>query len=181
MSTLPAIASVLFGNMMGAVLVSSRSQQQQCRWMVIAGLTLAMLGYLWNIIFPINKSLWSSSYVLWTSGLSFLVFAILFAFIEIKHRVYWSRPFLLFGKNAMLVYMLHVLFLKVQAIILVHNASGDLVNLRVYLTAFLFNHFSEINASLAYALGYTLFWLWILKMVTQWRLRPYGPWLNALK
>jgi predicted acyltransferase len=171
LSTLPAIASALFGNVIGTVLISTRSKQQQLRWMITAGLILSVLGLIWSGVFPINKSLWSSSYVLWTSGLSFLVFAVCFALIEIRGLVNWSKPFSLLGKHAMLVYMLHVIFLKVQAIILVHNTNGVLVNLRLSITDWLFSPFSAKNASLCYALGYTLFWLFILKCITHWRLR----------
>ena len=171
LSTLPAIGSVLFGNVLGVVLVSSRTKQQQLRWIITAGLILSVLGLIWSGTFPINKSLWSSSYVLWTSGLSFLTFAICFALIEIKCFVSWSKPFSLLGKNAMLVYMLHVIFLKIQAIILVHNTDSELVNLRLYLTDLLFSPFSLKNASLCYAIGYTLLWLLVLKGITKWRLR----------
>lgn len=171
LSTLPAIGSVLFGNVLGIILVSSRTKQQQLRWMLTAGLMLSVFGLIWSQAFPLNKSLWSSSYVLWTSGLSYLALAMCFALIEIKKSTYWSKPFLLFGKNAMLVYMLHVLFLKIQAIILVHTTNGNIVNLRLYLTDLFFGHFSAKTASLCYAVSYTLFWLCVLKCLTKWRLR----------
>lgn len=179
LSTLPAIGSALLGNIMGVILVSSRTKQQQLQWMITAGLVLSALGLIWSFTFPINKSLWSSSYVLWTSGLSFLVFAICFTLIEMKQRVYWSRPFSLLGKNAMLVYILHVLFLKIQAIILVHLTNGELVNLRLFITDLFFSHFSTKNASLCYAVGYTLFWLFVLKCITELSLTFSGVILKA--
>lgn len=171
LSTLPAIASALLGNVIGSVLISSRSKQQQLHWMITAGLMLSVCGLLWSVTFPINKSLWSSSYVLWTSGLCFLVFALCFMLIEIKQVVSWSRPFSLLGKHAMLVYMMHVIFLKIQAIILIHKADDGLVNLRLYLTDLLFGHFPEKSASLCYAIAYTLLWLVVLKCWTMWRQR----------
>lgn len=169
LSTIPAIASALLGNVLGSVLVSSHSKQQQFYWMVCAGLMLSAAGLIWDSTFPINKSLWSSSYVLWTSGLSFLVFSLCFRLIDVQQIINWSKPFSLLGKNAMLVYMLHVIFLKLQAIIFVHNSSGEWVNLRLYITDLLFSPFSAKNASLSYALGYTLFWLLILKGIALWR------------
>lgn len=171
LSTLPAIASALFGNLLGIILDTSRTKQQQLRWMVIFGLLLSLLGFMWSTSFPFNKLLWSSSYVLWSSGLSFLVFGACFALIEIKGWVYWSKPFVLLGQNAMLVYVLHILFLKLQAIVLVHNAKGELINLRLYISNLLFSPFSAKTASLCYALGYTLLWLFVLKGITYWRLR----------
>ena len=170
LSTLPAIASALFGNVMGAVLISSRTKPQQLRWMVGVGLILSAVGLLWNATFPINKSLWSSSYVLWTSGLSFLVFAMCFELIEIKCLVKWSKPFVLLGKNAMLFYMLHIILLKIQATIVVFDANWGLVNLRFYITDWLFGSFSPKNASLGYAAAYTLFCLFLLKCIKKQRL-----------
>lgn len=169
LSTLPAIASVLFGNLMGYLLVSSYTKQQKFQWMIVAGFVLMAFGWFWSFIFPINKQFWSSSYVLWTSGLAYITYALCFLFIEMKQHVYWSKPFVLFGKNAMLVYFLHVLFLKLQAIILIHNAHGELVNLRLYITGLLFGHFSLKNASFCYAISYTLFWLIFLQCLTKWR------------
>ncbi len=72
----------------------------------------------------------------------------------------------------MLVYMLHVIFLKIQAIIFIHNSNGALINLRLYITNLLFSPLSSKNASLCYAIGYTLFWLFVLNCITKWRLRP---------
>lgn len=171
LSTLPAIASALFGNVLGVVLVSSRTKKQQLQWMIFVGFILLGSGLIWNSVFPVNKSLWSSPYVLWTTGLTYLVYAVCFALIEIKRWSHWTKPFSLFGKNAMLVYIFHVFFLKVQAIILIHNTNGQLINLRLYITDFLFSDFSPQSASFCYALGYTLFWLFVLKCLTKRRLR----------
>ena len=78
LSTLPSIASALLGNILGIFLISSRTKKQQLQGMIAVGLILSTLGWLWGFIFPINKSLWTSSYVLWTGGLALLVFALLF-------------------------------------------------------------------------------------------------------
>lgn len=163
LSTLPAIASALIGNLIGILLISKRTPQDKLHWLIIAGFGLSLVGLIWNHSFPINKSLWSSSYVLWSSGLCLLVFAVFFALIELKHFDHWIQPFVFLGQNALLIYILHVLFLKIQAIILLHNAQGKLINLRLYITELLFNHFSSKNASLCYAISYLLFWFCILK------------------
>jgi len=175
LSTLPAIASVLIGNKLGMVLISFRTKTQQLQWIIVVGIMLSTLGLIWSYSFPFNKPLWSSSYALWTSGLCFLIFAICFTLIEIMHRIGWSKPFLLLGKHALLVYMLHALFLKIQAIVLIHNANGELVNLRLYITDRLFHHFSAKNASLCYAIGYTLFWLLMLYLLRYAKNNPVAP------
>lgn len=168
LSTLPAIASALIGNLLGICLVSSRTPAQKLQWMIWTGLILSTLGVIWNPMFPFNKPLWSSAYVLWTGGLAVLTYSACFTLIEIKQWHGWSKPFALFGRSAMLVYVLHVLFLKIQALMMVSHHHHQM-NLRMYLTELLFGSFSPKNASLCYAVSYTLFWLFVLKCIEQWR------------
>lgn len=161
LSTLPALASALLGNLLGYCLISPRSARQKLQWIIMVGLLLVALGYFWSFFFPLNKSLWSSSYVLWSAGWAFLVFAFCYGLIELKHWQHWGKPFALFGKKALLVYILHVFFLKVQTLILIFNSQGVLVNLRLYITEVCFKQFNPQNASFMYALIYTIFW-WLL-------------------
>lgn len=163
LSTLPAIGSVLLGNICGFYLTSSRTHQQKLWWISLMGLMFVFLGFLWSFSLPINKSLWSSSYVLLTGGMALLVFSLLYFLIEIKHWVRWSKPFALFGRHALLVYMLHVIFLKIQALVHIHNQIGTTVNLRLYLTEMLFGGFTPQNAALSYAVSYTLLWYLVIK------------------
>ena len=165
LSTIPAIASALLGNLIGMFLISSRSKQQKLLWMIVAGLLLALTGWMWAKTLPLNKALWSSSYVLWTGGLALLVYAPIYALIEIKQCVRWSAPFNLFGRHAMLVYMLHVLFLKIQAMIHMYTANGEVVGFRVYITDILFGHFVKENAALCYSIVYVMLWLLVLKAI----------------
>ena len=95
--------------------------------------------------------------------MALLAFAVLYCLIEVKHWIRWSKPFALFGRHAMLVYMLHVIFLKIQALIFVHNKVGAIVNLRLYLTEMLFGNFIPQNAALCYALSYLFIWFWVIK------------------
>lgn len=164
LSTLPALASTLFGNLLGYLLLSSSRYQQKYDDAIISGLCLITLGWLWHLIYPFNKALWSSSYVLWTSGLAYLTYAICFWFIEIKKWYSSSQLVAFFGKNALLVYMLHVFLLKIQAIIMIKNHLGETVNLRLYLTDLLPGKLSLVNASLTYAILYTAFWLFIMQI-----------------
>ena len=164
-STLPAIATALMGNILGACLQSTNNHKIKLTLMVIVGALSAGLGWLWGLIFPINKALWSSSYVLWTSGLALLTFACCYWLIEIKHWKKWAWPFALFGLNALSAYTLHVLFLKIQAMILIPVANAPPVNLRVFITHACFGWATMENASLLYALCYTLLWLALLALM----------------
>ena len=169
LSTIPAIASALLGNLIGAHLLSSRTQKQQLQWMTTLGFSLALIGWLWRVTLPLNKALWSSSYVLWTGGLALLVFSAVYALVEIKQWKRWSMPFDCFGRHAMLVYVLHVLFLKIQAAIHLQNAAGVVINLRLYITELLFGKFTPQTAALFYAIGYTMLWLFVLTCLERWR------------
>ncbi|MGC1182822.1 acyltransferase family protein [Legionella sp.] len=167
LSTLPAIATALLGNLLGAWLLSSNSSLKKLTGMIFIGVAAAITGWFWGSIFPINKALWTSSYVLWTGGLAILTFALCYWFIEIKHWQKWSRPFEIFGVSALAAYVLHVMFLKIQAMILIPTSDDTMVNLRLFITQTLFP-ISELKvASLLYALSYTFFWFLIITLIYQ--------------
>lgn len=165
LSTLPAIATALLGNLTGVWLRTSKNPQQKLMGLRVAGLLMLAAGGIWGLWFPINKTLWTSSYVLWTAGLALLVLAGCYWSIEIKRHTKWSRFFEIFGVNAITAYVLHVLFLKIQAMIILSLPDGSPVNLRLYITDILFGWASLQNASLFYALSYTLFWFIILAIL----------------
>jgi predicted acyltransferase len=162
LSTLPAVATTLLGSLTGAWLLTAHGHKQKLKGMTTFGFLALLAGWLWGFSFPINKSLWSSSYVLWTGGFALLTLAVCYWLIEVKSWKKWAKPFELFGVNAMLAYVFHVFFLKVQAIILIRHADGSTSNLREYLTDYLFHWASLPNASLLYACSYTLLWLVII-------------------
>jgi predicted acyltransferase len=159
MSTLPAIATALMGSLTGAWLLSNRPMQRKVWGMVAAGTVCAAAGWIWSKWFPINKWLWTSSYVLWTAGLALYVLAFCYWSIEIKGWRRWCRPFEVFGLNAIAVYFITILFLKIQKLIHIPRLDGTPGDLHFYITEHLFGWTSPQNASLIYALGYTLLWL----------------------
>ena len=162
LSTLPAISTALLGNLTGIWLLSAKTPQVKLKGLFLAGCCCVLIGWLWAFVFPINKALWSSSYVFWTTGWALLMFSFCYWLIDIKGYKAWANPFLIFGMNAMLAYVLHVFFLKLQYIIVIEKADGSHEKLRLLLSEFLFGWASPQNAALFYALSYTLFWLVIL-------------------
>ena len=165
LSTFPAIATALLGNLMGVWLLSVNTPFKKLTGMLLVGIVMAAVGWFWGLFFPINKALWTSSYVLWTGGLAVLIFALCYWLIEIKLWKKWSKPFEIFGVSALLVFILHVLFLKIQAMILICVSDSVTVNLRMFITYKLFPMFELKTASLLYALSYTLFWLLIMTLI----------------
>ena len=104
LSTIPAIASGIIGLLIGQLINRPLPKLEIVKKMAIIGLILTLLGLLWNIIFPINKSLWTSSYVLYTSGLAILCLTILFYVIEVADYKKWTKLFLIWGVNPMVVF-----------------------------------------------------------------------------
>lgn len=165
LSTLPAIATALLGNLLGAWLLSAHTPSKKLIVMVLAGTIITLTGWCWGFVFPINKTLWTSTYVLWTGGIAILLFALCYWLIDIKQWKGWSRPFEIFGLSALTAYFLHVLFLKIQAMILIPISKETTVNLRLFITQTLFPLSDLKIASLLYALSYTLFWFMILVLI----------------
>jgi predicted acyltransferase len=111
LSTLPAIATPLLGVFTGEWLRSKRSPQTKALGMLLFGVIGLVLGRTWGIWFPINKKLWTSSYVLFTAGFALVCLAACYWAVDIKRwRGLWTKPFLIFGRNAIAAYTAAWLF-----------------------------------------------------------------------
>ncbi len=107
LSTLPAIGTTLLGVFAGLLLQSTRiSPRQKTAWLCGAGIALIVAGYLWSLQFPIIKSIWTSSYVLVTGGLSTLLLALFYQIIDVWGYRRWATPFVWIGANAILIYLI---------------------------------------------------------------------------
>jgi len=156
LSTLPSLATTLSGCLTGSLLLSTLNLPKKLAYLVAIGLVFLLLGWLWSYSFPINKNLWTSSYVLWTSGIALLVFAGCFLMSDIWAYRAWAMPLKIFGVNALFAYMFHVLLLKTQAKITFPMNGGTMGNFKIGLTQYLFGGFNPQNAALLYALGFLL-------------------------
>ncbi|MBK1441033.1 DUF5009 domain-containing protein [Parapedobacter sp. ISTM3] len=107
LSTVPAIASGISGMLAGRLIAATAmSQERKVIWLYIAGLCAFALGSIWGWGFPINKNLWTSSYVLYTSGLASMVLASLFFVIEVQGHAAWAKVGVVFGSNAIVAYVI---------------------------------------------------------------------------
>jgi predicted acyltransferase len=105
LSTLPSIGTALLGVFTGEWLRSKRSPQSKAIGMLVFGVASLVLGEIWGIWFPINKKLWTSSYVLFAAGFALVCLALCYWATDIKRwRGAWTRPFLIFGRNSIVVY-----------------------------------------------------------------------------
>ena len=153
LSTLPAIATCLTGVLAGQ-LVASRSLDaiEKVRRLAIAGIACAAAGETWSLWLPVNKALWTPSYVLLTSGLAMLFLAGLAWLIDIGGRRRWSLPFVVFGANAIFFFV----FSGIVARVLLMIPAGD-----ESLKAWLFRHvfqplFGDYNGSLMFAIAFLM-------------------------
>ena len=107
LSDLPSIATTLFGVLAGLWMRTQRSRQQIALGLLGAAVALIAAGKLWSLSFPLNKNLWTSSYVLFSAGTSTLLLGALYWMIDIQGwRKAWTQPWIVFGTNAIFAYML---------------------------------------------------------------------------
>ncbi|GAB3327174.1 DUF5009 domain-containing protein [Larkinella ripae] len=169
LSTVPAVATGLSGILAGTLLKSKRSEAEKTAWLFVAG-CLSLLGaYGWNGFFPINKSLWTSSFVLLTSGLALQALALCYWLIDVQGFRNWTRPFVAFGVNAITVFFLSGLIPRILNLIQIPQPNGSAIGAKewLYQTVFVPYFASPYNASLAGALTFVLIWFVILYAMYQ--------------
>ncbi len=166
LSTLPAIATTLCGVLTGHLLRSRRTAVEKTAAMFVAGSACVVAGWVWNYWFPVNKALWTSSYVLLTAGMALELLACCYWLIDIKGYKKWSLPFVVFGTNALAVFFLTGLCAKLMGLITLPAADGKRIALQPYIFRNLFAPLaSPVNASLAFALCFVLFWLAVMAIL----------------
>ena len=172
LSTLGAVASVLCGVLAGHWIRSRHRTDAKAFGLFYAGGMILLLGWVWSHIFPINKSLWTSSYVLLSAGLACLVLSAIIWLVDIEGYRGWTAPFLVFGTNAITAYWLSTLCgIVLDWITLTGRGEGEQVVLKTYLydTAYA-SWLSPANASLAYAVSYVVLWLGLLSFLYRRRI-----------
>lgn len=166
LSTLPAVVTTLAGVLTGHLLRSRRDGFEKVSAMFVAGVACVVAGWAWNYWFPVNKALWTSSYVLLTAGMALQLLAACYWLIDLKGYRRWSVPFVVFGTNALAVFFLTGLCPRLVNMIKLTGTDGKPVGLLSYLYQTLFaSWMAPINASLAYAVCFVLVWLglmWLL-------------------
>ena len=106
LNLIPAIASALLGMLIGQFIsIPTLSQLRKVIYIVIIGVTLIIIGLLWNTIFPINKQLWTSSFVCFSGGISVLLFALFYWIIDVLNFRKWATFFVVIGLNSITIYL----------------------------------------------------------------------------
>ncbi len=166
LSTIPSIVNGIIGLLIGQILLREIRKTQKATNMAIIGVALIISGLLWNIVFPINKSIWTSSYVLYTTGLATTFLSILYYIIDIADYKKGFKPFLIWGVNPMIVFFTSQIIPQALVMIEFQNPKNpeEKINLLTYLYSFWIAPFfsNPMMASFAGALVYVCIWTFIL-------------------
>lgn len=169
LSTLPAIATGILGMFVGQILNLPIPKLDILKKMIFVGIGLVILGLLWNTVFPINKALWTSSYSVYTAGIATLCLTILYYIIDLSNYKKWTKLFLIWGVNPMIVFFFSGIIPRALSAIKIKSpiVGEENISLQTFIYEFnivpLFSN--PLNASVFYAVSYAVFWsfiLWIL-------------------
>lgn len=163
LSTLPALVSGFAGVLAGNSFMKSDNESNRLINLLVYGNILIVSGMAWGLLFPINKQLWTSSYVLYTSGLAMVVLGIFYWLADIKRIRQFAPPLLAFGTNPITAYFGSQIGASLLGLILVTSA-------KISLYEWLFNFYlslglSPVNASLLGAVLFTGFWLLVVSLM----------------
>lgn len=157
LSTLSAIVSVIAGYVAGAFIQRSGNNFSTVWKLAFTGMILLSLGQLWDVYFPINKPLWTSSFVIYSAGWSLVLLSFLILIVEIAGWKGWTYFFEAFGKNPLFIYVMSALVISLLGII---HIDGQVLKLIIYNNWYL-TWLDDYNASLAFAISY-MFLMWLL-------------------
>jgi predicted acyltransferase len=168
-STLPAITQVIFGFFVGQYIQQKGKNFEMVTNLFVAAAVLIFAGFCWDMVFPINKKIWTSSYVLYTTGLAIMILAVMIYLIEFKQYKGWPTKFFdVFGKNPLFIFVLSGLFPRLQALIRIAS-NQDENGKQLYTTplGWFYQHIcapiseNPKNGSLLYAIITILFY-WLI-------------------
>jgi len=153
LSTLPAIVNITGGYFAGVWIQKKGSTYEAITKLLLVGVALTFIGYLWDMSFPINKKLWTSSFVVFTIGLDCILIAVLMYIIQFYKNKKWTNFFEIVGKNPLFIYMFSEILLITMYTI--HMADGTT------LFSWIYHHFfvyaGAYFGSFLYALTFMLF------------------------
>jgi predicted acyltransferase len=138
LSTLPAIATTMFGVLTGYFLRSERTPEEKTVWMFIFGNVFLFLGLLMDNWLPINKNLWTSSYSVFMAGMALNIFAFCYWLIDVRGYKKWAKPFQIYGLNAITMFALAGLIGRLTAIVKVTGPEGTPVSFQSFYYHLLF-------------------------------------------
>jgi predicted acyltransferase len=123
-SSISAVVSVIIGYVVGK-LIKKVDRNKLIRQLLVIGSSLVCVGWIWNLILPLNKTLWTGSYVLYTGGLAILILSLLIWIIDIKELKKWASFFVVFGMNPLFIYAFSILWVKIMIYLVKINIESN--------------------------------------------------------
>jgi predicted acyltransferase len=164
-STIPAISTTLFGVLAGHWLRSKREPRDIILGLLLLGNVGILAGLIWGEYFPINKNIWTSSYVILMAGLASVTLAFCYYLIDIKGYKKFTQPFLVYGMNAITVFVLSGIVARLLNIITVSGPEGTSVPLKAFIYQSIYvPMFGHMNGSLAFAITF-IFVMYLLMLI----------------
>ncbi|AFY94371.1 acyltransferase family protein [Chamaesiphon minutus] len=154
-STLPAISSILFGYLTGTWLKRQPVATRTSASLLMYGLAAVVIGLVWNSFFPINKKLWTSSFVLFTTGWGLISLAACYELVDVRKYRQWFKPFEVMGLNAIFIYVASIVLIK---LLMVNQIAKD-TSIYVWLSTQLFGWAGALNSGVLFAIATVLLWL----------------------
>ncbi len=162
-STIPAIGTAMLGVFTGRWIGSDRPLEERLNGLFAAGALAMMVGLMWHWSFPINKSLWTSSYVVFTAGMACVAIATISWIIDVRRVTRWTRPFVIYGVNPIIAFVGSGAMARLIYSLWKVDIEGKPTAVQAVVYEKLFHSWLEPqNASLAFAITFVLFWYAIL-------------------
>jgi predicted acyltransferase len=166
LSTVPAVGSVMLGNLAGRWIAERRPLTERLAGLSAAAGLAMMAGLMWNWSFPINKSLWTSSYALFTAGVAALGLAIVMWIVDFNRVRRFTTPFVVYGVNPIVAFVGSAVMARCIYSIFKVTYDGERIPLQQGIYRALFESWlSPVNASLAFAIAFVAFWYGILLLL----------------
>ncbi|MBW7932398.1 MAG: DUF5009 domain-containing protein [Gemmatimonadaceae bacterium] len=164
LSTLPAIGTAMMGVLCGRWLaLKERPLLDRLTAMFAVGALLMMVGLMWNWSFPINKGLWTSSYVVFTAGMAAVAIATITWIIDVQRVTWWTRPLVIYGVNPIVAFVGSGLMARIIYSLWKVEMDGKQISVQAAFYRTVFASWLEPrNASLAFAITFVLFWYAVL-------------------
>lgn len=165
-STLPAIATCMFGVFAGRLLQIKRSEAEKTAWLMVGGALLMWLGQSMNLWLPINKNIWTSSYAVFMAGLAMICFGACYWLVDVQGHRKLAKPFAVYGMNAITVFVLSGVLGRLFNEIKIAMSPDKIVGLKTFLYEKFFStplasRIGDKNTSLLWAIG----WVMLLYLV----------------
>ncbi len=162
-STLPAIVTTLLGVFTGDWIRKNTDRSKVTKGLIIGGIILAASGLFWSIWLPINKKLWTNSYVFYTGGLAMIFLSVCYWLIDIKNYKKWAFPFVVYGTNAITAFVMSGIMARLLYTIRFNDSTGESQTLKTFIYK---NAFQPLGSpefsSMLFALSFVTLWFFLM-------------------